>query len=115
MNSWGKEWGMDGFIWIKYADFTKFCKYAYVLHLGEKPQNQEVVAATNPQTSTHTKTLPNRAANTSAQARIAGNFSFKYLDGFEGDKPLMKDAAVSYNGQYYRVNRTDWKLDSFSN
>ena len=33
MNSWGKEWGTGGFIWIKYEAFGKFCKYGCVLHL----------------------------------------------------------------------------------
>lgn len=27
MNSWGKEWGQDGFIWLKYKEFAKFAKY----------------------------------------------------------------------------------------
>ena len=29
MNSWGLQWGNEGFIWVKYDDFHKFVKYAY--------------------------------------------------------------------------------------
>lgn len=29
MNSWGTNWGNEGFIWIKYNDFNNFVKYAY--------------------------------------------------------------------------------------
>ncbi len=30
MNSWGTGWGKGGFIWVRYADFASFSKYAYV-------------------------------------------------------------------------------------
>jgi hypothetical protein len=29
MNSWGTQWGNEGFIWVKYSDFNDFVKYAY--------------------------------------------------------------------------------------
>ena len=42
MNSWGNKWGNNGFIWIKYRDFAKYCKYAFLLELPKKTtlQNQ---------------------------------------------------------------------------
>ena len=38
LNSWGKDWGIDGLTWIKYSDFEFFCKYAFEL-IGNPPDN----------------------------------------------------------------------------
>jgi hypothetical protein len=29
VNSWGSNWGNDGFIWVRYMDFAKYSKYAF--------------------------------------------------------------------------------------
>lgn len=31
LNSWGTDWGNEGFAWIKYSDFEYFCHYAFEL------------------------------------------------------------------------------------
>ncbi len=35
-NSWGKEWGENGLIWVKYEDYTKFCIYGFQFFLADK-------------------------------------------------------------------------------
>ena len=39
MNSWGKGWANQGFVWIRYDDFAKYCKYAYQLILDKEDSN----------------------------------------------------------------------------
>ena len=29
INSWGTSWGKNGFTWIRYSDFDRFCRYAF--------------------------------------------------------------------------------------
>lgn len=29
VNSWGSSWGNDGFMWVRYADFAKYTRYAF--------------------------------------------------------------------------------------
>lgn len=29
INSWGTSWGKNGFTWVRYSDFDKFCRYAF--------------------------------------------------------------------------------------
>lgn len=31
MNSWGRSWGSDGFVWVRYKDFNHFCMLALQL------------------------------------------------------------------------------------
>jgi len=39
MNSWGTRWGNEGFVWVKYKDMGRFCKYAYQIHINPVVQD----------------------------------------------------------------------------
>ncbi|MEM6316908.1 MAG: C1 family peptidase [Bacteroidota bacterium] len=123
MNSWGPEWGENGFIWIKYKDFATYCKYAYVLHLGEKGQDHRPLEVTPvayeaaPTPPTRPQTPPPTSVPTSngqLESRIAGGFQFKYLDtSDEMAEPILKNARLSFTGDFYRIERTDWEIGQF--
>jgi hypothetical protein len=38
MNSWGPRWANDGFVWIKYRDFAKYCHYGYIF-IGQREKS----------------------------------------------------------------------------
>lgn len=44
MNSWGPEWGNNGFAWVRYRDFRVFVREAY----GLEPMNKVGAAANQP-------------------------------------------------------------------
>lgn len=48
MNSWGKEWGTDGFAWVRYKDYNKYCGSAVELYLN--PATTEKPVTTKPTT-----------------------------------------------------------------
>lgn len=44
MNSWGPEWGNNGFAWVRYGDFNYYVREAY----GVNPMHQSGTAANTP-------------------------------------------------------------------
>ena len=39
VNSWGKEYGDHGYLWVKYSDIDKFVSELYLMELGENTKN----------------------------------------------------------------------------
>lgn len=93
-NSWGTEWGDKGFIRIKFADFGEFCKYAFILKLGEQ---QPAPAAT---TAVH----PLRT--------IAGAGALNYLDEADADsEPVFRRTKLTLmDGGEYICTEKNWQV-----
>ena len=41
VNSYGSDWGDSGFFYIRYSDYTKYCKYAYQLIAKPSPGEKQ--------------------------------------------------------------------------
>ena len=66
MNSFGTDWGDGGFIYIKYKDFAKFCKYGMQMILPD------VIGGENISTTEHPNVLQ-------------GVFEFRNITGYQKD------------------------------
>ncbi len=97
MNSWGKNWGDNGFIWVRYEDFGNFCKYAFALYLfaPEKPLPQATTTA---------------APAEKPLVELSGRFQFRALQGFSeySGQPVFEAAEAVFEGQTYGLKKQDW-------
>ncbi len=87
MNSWGKDWGNGGFIWIKYEDFAEYVKYGYAPIIDELAADQ----------------IDNNIT-------MKGEFAFRYPAGFDenSDSPMFKEMTPALSGNKYVIS--DWKV-----
>lgn len=78
MNSWGTDWGTDGFLWIKYDDFCKHSKLAYDVYLKKKVQHDTVKP----------RPIPVSASN---KCSMAGRLSIVGKDGGDTSRVMIND------------------------
>ena len=103
MNSWGPDWADKGFVWIKYKDFAKYCKYGFQMVLDEnKTIEKEDIAVKN---------LTNK------EITLSGAFAFRYPTGYKEDENgneviAFENTPVSFNETrlVYETIRKDWAV-----
>ena len=99
MNSWGKNWGDGGFIWVKYKDFGTFCKYAYVMYFVAPPK---LVTADSIQTTVSEKPL----------LELSGAFQFRAFTGWQehSARPLFENAEAAFQSPVYQLLKKEWTV-----
>ena len=122
LNSWGTGWGDKGLIWIKYKDFTSFCKYAIqpFANPNSKVPDEVKVIPTPPPAPTPTPTpvptptpapTPKPTPVVENTFTLSGNVEFMLNTGenmainktstrnltVEKDEPAAKEDLVAYS------------------
>jgi hypothetical protein len=107
MNSWGKNWGDNGFIWVKYKDFGDFCKYAYVLYLvAPEKLSEPVEDNTTPSQNSPLVSIEKPILE------LAGDFQFRHLTGWmeQSGQAIFESAEAVLEGNVYHLKKHDWPL-----
>jgi Papain family cysteine protease/Domain of unknown function (DUF4384) len=89
MNSWGKDWGKEGFGWIKYTDLQSILKYAYEINTDFSSKEQNPSKQTEKNTELNAKII--LKLSTGADMPIALNNS---IDS-RGLKPVKENSKPS--------------------
>lgn len=106
MNSWGEQWGLGGFMWVKYAVFAAHCKYAFILQVEDDLQDfWEGAEARESASIAARESAPIRPLR-----RMAGRFEFKFNPEVNAYSPFFETAEVESQGFYYRLRRQDWPV-----
>lgn len=101
MNSWGNRWGNGGFLWIKYSDFERQVKTAYVL-VDKNNQN-------NFNNNTNNNNNKNNNNTNYAYNKIGGELTLKLSNGNNMPVSLANGATRNFN--IVKASKTTYKVN----
>ena len=103
LNSWGTNWGNNGYIWVRYADFKKNTKTAYVLI--DKSSKPKVIVSPDDNDDNNDDVVVTNS-NT-----LAGEMTLRLSNGNNMTPILAKGASRNFNivkasGTTYRMDKS---------
>ena len=112
MNSWGKNWGEDGFIWVRYAHFAKYCRHAYAIMMTDGAPISLDYATVEKNTLVNNINTTNETqqdiASTRKLKKMSGSFSFRHYQGWD-QGPVFEEADVMLENNRYLL-KGNWKV-----
>lgn len=116
MNSWGKDWGNDGFIWVRYKDFAENVIGAYRFVLEDKKIVVDDTTDESVDDTDKTKGEEEKIVEVEP-VTLTGKFDFRTLVSDEwgpivnaqGEFQWSHPKQVKEEGYLYGLERKDWK------
>jgi C1A family cysteine protease len=99
MNSWGTRFGKNGFFWVKYADFQRQVKTAYVL--VDKSNNNDIK---------NNNDNNNNNNNTYSSNKLGGEITLKLSNG--NDMPVKLAEGATRNFNIVKASKTTYKVNN---
>lgn len=88
MNSWGEQWGKDGFTWVRYDDYVRFVGYAFEISgdngkqpVTMQPKPQQQIQPQQQQQRQQEENVPAVINDEAAEETLAGSLTVKLKNG----------------------------------
>ena len=99
MNSWGPNWGDNGFVWIKYDDFAKYVYQAFEIYVRKKPKPQP---QPTPQQQPTPQPQPTPKVEVIKTNSLAGNIELQLSTGEKMKATRIADSKIGK----YKLNES---------
>lgn len=100
MNSWGTNWGENGFVWVKYSDFAKYVDQAYEIYV-KKHRYPEPLPEPKPTPKPEPKPIPLNELSGEISLQLATGE--KMIPIFDAKSGVYKIAEEYISGTRYRI------------
>jgi hypothetical protein len=99
MNSWGADFGDNGYVWIRYSDMEKRCEEAYVIDVGDSFDTERCSYGD--------------CANSYSRYKYNSDMYDVYEGQFKNKRPHVYGSMIYKNGDIYIGDWTNGRKDGY--